>query len=74
MVLSEIKDSILSSGGDAVWEDLLNQELVVGNPEDEVVIGDFSQIDDAPVEDLVPNHDDWAEDLHNLVDHLGFQL
>lgn len=70
---SEIKDPILSSGGDAVWEDLLNQELVIGNSEDEIVIGDFSQIDDAPVEDLVPKHDDWAEDLHNLVDHLGFQ-
>ncbi|XP_061374867.1 heat shock factor protein HSF30 [Gastrolobium bilobum] len=79
---SEIKDttsssvptasgSNLSSASDAIWEDLLNQDLVAGNPEDEVVIGDFSQID-VPVEDLVAKHDDWTEDLRNLVDHMGY--
>ncbi|XP_027355079.1 heat shock factor protein HSF30-like [Abrus precatorius] len=73
---SEIKDPIsgsvpIASGSDAIWEDLLRQELVVGDPEDEVVIGDFSQID-APVEDLVARPDDWTEDLKNLVDHMGY--
>lgn len=79
---SEIKDPIsssvptargsnLSSVSDAMWEDLLNQDLVAGNPEDEVVIGDLSQID-APLEDLVSNPDDWTEDLQDLVDHMGY--
>lgn len=79
---SEIKDPTLSSvpttasgsNLDSVghWEDLLNQELVAGNPEDEVVIGDLSQID-APVEDLgATSPDDWTEDLQNLVDHMGY--
>ncbi|CAJ1973539.1 unnamed protein product [Sphenostylis stenocarpa] len=78
---TEIEDPILSSvpttgGGsmgvvsDAIWEDLLNQDLVAAN--EEVVIGDFSQVD-VPVEDLVTEADDeWSEDLQNLVDHLGY--
>jgi heat shock transcription factor len=79
---SEIKDySTLSSVpsatnesnlGDTVWEDLLNQELVGGNPEDEVVIGDLSGID-VPLEDLVEKNDDWTVDLQNLVDQMGFE-
>ncbi|KAK7283195.1 hypothetical protein RIF29_12566 [Crotalaria pallida] len=62
--------SDLGSVGDAIWEDLLNGNLVGGNPEDEVVIGNFSQID-VPVEDLVAKPEDWTEDLQNLVDHIG---
>ncbi|KAL5074593.1 hypothetical protein RYX36_013577 [Vicia faba] len=76
---SEIKDyASLSSVPSANesnlsdWEDLLNQELVGGNPEDEVLIGDFSQID-APVEDLVEKNDDWTVDLQNLVDQMDFE-
>jgi heat shock transcription factor len=79
---SEIKDySTLSSVpsaknesnlGDTVWEDLLNQELVGGNPEEEVVIGDLSGID-VPLEDLVEKNDDWTVDLQNLVDQMGFE-
>ncbi|KAF7830459.1 heat shock factor protein HSF30 isoform X1 [Senna tora] len=45
-----------------VWEELLKEE---------VVIGDCSQIDGA-VEDLVENPDEWAQDLEELVDELGF--
>ncbi|WJX41570.1 hypothetical protein P8452_28901 [Trifolium repens] len=79
---SEIKDySTLSSVpsaknesnlGDTVWEDLLNQELVGGNPEEEVVIGDLSGID-VPLEDLVEKNDDWTVDLQSLVDQMGFE-
>jgi len=70
--LSSVPSGNESNLGDTVWEDLLNQELVGGNPEDEVVIGDLSQID-VPVEDLVENNDDWSVDLHNLVDQMGFE-
>ncbi|XP_022636650.1 heat shock factor protein HSF30 [Vigna radiata var. radiata] len=80
---SELEDPILGSvpttgGGsdlgvvsDAIWEDLLNQDLVAANHEEEVVIGDFSQVD-VPVEDLVADPDEWSEDLQNLVDHMGY--
>ncbi|KAK7351280.1 hypothetical protein VNO77_10602 [Canavalia gladiata] len=76
---TEIKDPVSSavptaSGSDlgSVWEDLLNQDLVAGNPADEVVIGDFSPID-VPVEDLAAKaDDDWTEDLQSLVDHMGY--
>jgi heat shock transcription factor, other eukaryote len=61
-----------SNLGDVVWEDLLNQELVGGNPEDEVVIGDFSQID-VSVEDLVEKSADCTVNLQNLVDQMGFE-
>ncbi|CAL0319078.1 unnamed protein product [Lupinus luteus] len=77
---TEIKEPIMNqsaTGGsdfgsvsDAIWEDLLNEELIGGNHGDEVVIGDFSQID-VPVEDLVAKPDDWTEDLQNLVEHIG---
>lgn len=70
--LSSVPSGNESNLGDAVWEDLLNQELVGGNPEDEVVIGDFSQID-VPVEDLVENNDNWTVDLQSLVDQMGFE-
>jgi len=70
--LSSVPSCNESNLGDAVWEDLLNQELVGGNPEDEVVIGDFSQID-VPVEDLAGKTDDWTVNLQNLVDQMGFE-
>lgn len=70
--LSSVPTGNESNLGDAVWEDLLNQELVGGNPEDEVVIGDFSQID-VPVEDLVEKNDNWTVDLQKLVDQMGFE-
>lgn len=75
---SEIKEyptlsSVANASDDTVWEDLLNQELVAGNPDDEVVIGDLSQIN-VPLEDLEEKKDDdWTVDLQNLVDQMDFQ-
>ncbi|XP_027332966.1 heat stress transcription factor A-2 [Abrus precatorius] len=45
---------------DTILEDLLNKDLVTGNPEDEIIIGNVSQVD-VPVEDLVAKPDDWSE-------------
>ncbi|XP_047154059.1 LOW QUALITY PROTEIN: heat stress transcription factor A-2-like [Vigna umbellata] len=69
----EIKESALDSDitasqtyfGDTILEDLLIEDLVTGDPKDEVIIGDCSQID-VPVEDLVADPDDW-----NHMDHSG---
>lgn len=56
----------LGSMSDAIWEDLLNEDLVGGNPEEEVVIGD------APVEDMVAKYDDWSEGFQDIVDQMGY--
>ncbi|XP_022638214.1 heat stress transcription factor A-2 [Vigna radiata var. radiata] len=69
----EINESALDSDiaasqsyfGDTILEDLLIEDLVTGDPKDEVIIGDCSQID-VPVEDLVADPDDW-----NHMDHSG---
>ena len=71
MCIRDRSGSNLGEVSDSVWEDLLNQDLVAGDPEEEVVIGDFSQVD-VPVEDLIADADEWSEDLQNLVDHMGY--
>ncbi|KAK2633515.1 hypothetical protein Ddye_021059 [Dipteronia dyeriana] len=55
---------------ETIWEDLLNEDLIYGNPE-EVLIGDESEVD-VEVEDLVANPIDWCEDLQDLVDQMGY--
>ncbi|MED6122922.1 hypothetical protein PIB30_044443 [Stylosanthes scabra] len=69
---SEMKEpntSAAAATNESIWEDLLSEDLVGGNPEDEVVIGDYP---DQQLEDLAANTGDWSEDLQNLVDHMGF--
>ncbi|KAL2963651.1 hypothetical protein AAZX31_17G213800 [Glycine max] len=56
---------------DSILEDFLNKDLITGNPEDEVIIGDCTQVD-VPMEDLVANPDDWSEQLQDLVDHMDY--
>ncbi|KAF7817375.1 heat shock factor protein HSF30 [Senna tora] len=64
--------SNLGSMSDAIWEDLLNEDLISGNPEEEVIIGDYSH-SDAPVDHLVAKHsDEWAEGLQDIVDQMGY--
>jgi len=75
----EIKEPALDSDiaasqsyfGDTILEDFLIEDLVSGDPKDEVIIGDCSQIDVA-VEDLVANPDDWREQFQDHVDHMDF--
>ncbi|MED6134586.1 hypothetical protein PIB30_038301 [Stylosanthes scabra] len=62
--------STTSASGDTILEDFLKEDLVTGNPKDEIVIGDCSI--DIPVEDLVAKPKDWTEELQDLVDHMGF--
>ncbi|KAM5566063.1 heat shock factor protein HSF30 [Rosa sericea] len=67
---SDIKGSNLtsiptSSGGnlgtvnETIWEDLWSDELIGGNPEEEVVVGNDSEID-VEVEDLVADPSEWG--------------
>ncbi|KAI9192194.1 hypothetical protein LWI28_019424 [Acer negundo] len=51
---------------ETIWEDLLNEDLIYGNPE-EVLLGDESEVD-VEVEDLVANPIDCSEDLQDLVE------
>ncbi|KAM5566060.1 heat shock factor protein HSF30 [Rosa sericea] len=81
---SDIKGSNLtsiptSSGGnlgtvnETIWEDLWSDELIGGNPEEEVVVGNDSEID-VEVEDLVADPSEWGEDLQDLVDQMDFLI
>ncbi|KAL1344884.1 hypothetical protein HN51_018692 [Arachis hypogaea] len=70
---SEMKEPTAAAAAatsENIWEDLLSEDLVGGNPEDEVVIGDYPHQN---LEDLAAtNTGDWSEDLQKLVDHMGF--
>ncbi|XP_057718755.1 heat stress transcription factor A-2 [Arachis stenosperma] len=63
--------STTSVSGDTILEDFLKEDLVTGNPKDEVVIGDCS-ITDIPVEDLAATPKDWTEELQDLVNHMEY--
>ncbi|PON96013.1 Heat shock transcription factor [Trema orientale] len=76
---SGVKDPAASSSGgvnldcvnETIWEELLSDDLISGNPEEEVVVGDESELH-VEVEDLASNPDDWGEDLLDLVDQMGY--
>ncbi|XP_050364168.1 heat shock factor protein HSF30 [Argentina anserina] len=80
--ISDIKGSNLTSlptsGGnlgtvnDTTWEDLWSEQLI-GNPEEEVVMGNDSEID-VDVEDLVADPTEWGEDLQDLVDQMDYLI
>ncbi|XP_016162867.1 heat stress transcription factor A-2 [Arachis ipaensis] len=63
--------STTSVSGDTILEDFLKEDLVTGNPQDEVVIGDCSRTD-IPAEDLAATPKDWTEELQDLVNHMGY--
>lgn len=60
----------LDSVNEAIWEELITEDLIAGNPE-ETVVGDQSEAD-VEVEDLVATPTDWGEDLQDLVDQMGY--
>ncbi|CAM8955598.1 unnamed protein product [Rhodiola kirilowii] len=66
-----------NSVNEMIWEELLSDDLVLGNEEDDeqLLLGDLPDIDDVPVEDLEEtNPSDWGEDLQDLVDQLDFLI
>lgn len=72
--------SIPTSGGgklgtvnETIWDHLWSDELIGGNPEEEVVVGNDSEID-VEVEDLVADPSEWGEDLQDLVDQMDFLI
>ncbi|XWS17626.1 hypothetical protein CRYUN_Cryun33cG0083400 [Craigia yunnanensis] len=75
---SEIKDPITSSVptssganlgvNDTRWEESISEDLIAGEPEEE---GYKAEID-VEVEDLAVNPADWADDLLDLVDQMGY--
>lgn len=62
----------LGSANELIWEELLNEDLITGNPDEEVMVGGEQSELDLEVEDVVAKQDEWVEDLQNLVDQLGF--
>ncbi|XP_058189082.1 heat shock factor protein HSF30-like [Rhododendron vialii] len=61
----------LDYGGKIIWEDFLAEDVLGGNEEGEVLVGDQSEVD-VEVEDLAAEPLDWGEDFQDLVDQMGF--
>lgn len=59
-----------SSVNETIWEDLLADDVIAGNPE-EVGVNDHSEAE-VEVEDLIETYTDWGEDLQDLVDQIGY--
>lgn len=57
----------LDYGGEIIWEDFLAENVLGGNEEGEVLVGDQSEVEDLAAEPL-----DWGEDFQDLVDQMGF--
>ncbi|KAJ7958372.1 Heat shock transcription factor [Quillaja saponaria] len=68
---NDMKAGELGSVNDTIWEELLNEDLIAENPEEEIIVGDQSEID-VQVEDLVAKPVDWCDDLQGLMDELGY--
>lgn len=80
---SDSKDPITSSihatsdGGnlglviETIWEELLNDDVAVGNPNGEIAVSDEPEID-VEVEDLVAEPVDWGEEFQDLVNQMGY--
>ncbi|XVE97693.1 hypothetical protein REPUB_Repub03eG0040800 [Reevesia pubescens] len=77
---SEVKDPITSpmpipseanlGVNETIWE-LISEDLIAGEPEEEIVVGDQAEVD-VEVEDLAVNPADWADDFQDLVDQMGY--
>ncbi|XP_010262066.1 PREDICTED: heat shock factor protein HSF30 [Nelumbo nucifera] len=57
--------------GDIAWEELLNDDLITGDGDEEVQMGDQSEID-IQVEDLIMKPPDWGENVQDLVEQMGY--
>ena len=58
---------------DTIWEELISEDLIAGEPEEETVVGYEAEVDvEVEVEDLALNPADWADDLWDLVDQMGY--
>lgn len=54
-----------------IFNQLWTEDLITGNPEEAIIVGDQSEVD-VEVEDLIAEPPDWTEDLQELVDQMGF--
>lgn len=52
-------------------EELLSEDLMTGNPEEEIFVGDQLEID-MEAEDLMPGGRNAGEGLQDLVNQLGY--
>ncbi|OMO86532.1 Heat shock factor (HSF)-type, DNA-binding protein [Corchorus olitorius] len=61
----------LGSLNETTWEELMADDLIAGEPEEEIVVADQADLD-VRVEDLAASPADWADDLQELVDQMGY--
>lgn len=65
MTLSSVTNNL--NVNETLWEELVHEDLLAGEPKEEIVVGD-----QAEVEDLAANPVDWGDDLQELVDQMGY--
>ncbi|OVA08421.1 Heat shock factor (HSF)-type [Macleaya cordata] len=70
-VVSDTSDPDVGSFTDSMWEKLLNEDLVSGNEEEEIQVGDQFEVD-VEVEELVAKPLDWDEDVQELVEQMEY--
>ncbi|KAE8678716.1 Heat stress transcription factor A-2a [Hibiscus syriacus] len=70
MPMSSVTDSL--GVNDTIWEELINEDLIAGEPEEELLlVSDQAEVD-VRVEDLAANPADWGDDLQELMDQMGY--
>ncbi|XVF89073.1 hypothetical protein PTKIN_Ptkin19aG0101500 [Pterospermum kingtungense] len=57
---------------DTMWEELISEDLIAGEPDEEDVGVGYEPEVDVEVEDLAVNPADWGDDLQELVDQMGY--
>ncbi|MBA0728547.1 hypothetical protein Golax_001437 [Gossypium laxum] len=69
MPLSSVTNNL--GVNETLWEELVHEDLIAGEPKEEIVVGDQAEVD-VEVEDLAANPIDWGDDLQELVDQMGY--
>ncbi|KAL4326187.1 hypothetical protein GQ457_11G016960 [Hibiscus cannabinus] len=69
MLMSSVTNSL--GANDTIWDELINEDLIGGEPSEELLVGDQAEAD-VQVEDLAANPLDWGDDLQELVDQMGY--
>ncbi|KAK9099370.1 hypothetical protein Syun_026415 [Stephania yunnanensis] len=62
----------LDPESDILWEELLNEELIVADDEETGIGLEHRSEVDVKVEELVANSPNWGEDVQDLVEQMGY--
>ncbi|XP_042475987.1 heat shock factor protein HSF30-like [Macadamia integrifolia] len=61
-----------NSASDLAWEELLNEDLIAGEGEEELDLGNSQSEIDVEVEELVAQRGNWGGNMEDLVEQMGY--